>query len=89
MHDFAITENYALFMDLPVMIKPELMMTDKIPIVFDKNAGARRGIRDGYVYQNPVEQEGDTIGPRVVMITERRPCENVQRKLVFVRRDAA
>lgn len=41
MHDFAITENYAIFLDLPLFFKPEAMLRGKVPIVFDKTQHAR------------------------------------------------
>ena len=41
MHDFHITENYAVFMDLPLLFKSELVAASKIPFVFDKSQGAR------------------------------------------------
>ncbi|CAM9134879.1 unnamed protein product [Pylaiella littoralis] len=44
MHDFAITENFAVFLDLPMVLKTENMMKGKFPIVFDKAQDARIGI---------------------------------------------
>ena len=41
MHDFAITENYAVFFDGPLVFKPELLLTGKVPFVFDKTIRAR------------------------------------------------
>lgn len=41
MHDFSITENYAIFLDLPLVLKPELMLTGKMPLAFDKTQGSR------------------------------------------------
>lgn len=41
MHDFAITENYAIFLDLPIMLKTENFMKGKFPIVYDDTLGAR------------------------------------------------
>ncbi|CAN0066039.1 unnamed protein product, partial [Ectocarpus sp. 8 AP-2014] len=44
MHDFAITKNYAVFLDFPLLFKPELMLTGQAPFVFDETAGSRMGI---------------------------------------------
>ncbi|CAN0211162.1 unnamed protein product [Scytosiphon promiscuus] len=41
MHDFAITENYAIFLDLPLFFKPEVMIRGKVPITFDKTQRSR------------------------------------------------
>lgn len=41
MHDFAITENFAVFLDLPMVLKTENVMKGKFPIVFDKAQDAR------------------------------------------------
>lgn len=41
MHDFAITKNYAIFLDLPLLFKPELMLTGQVPVAFDATAGSR------------------------------------------------
>ncbi|CAB1111476.1 unnamed protein product [Ectocarpus sp. CCAP 1310/34] len=41
MHDFAITKNYAVFLDFPLLFKPELMLTGQVPFVFDETAGSR------------------------------------------------
>ena len=41
MHDFAITENYAVFLDLPVVFKPENFLKGQIPIEFDPTLEAR------------------------------------------------
>ena len=41
MHDFAITKNYAVFLDFPLLFKPELMLTGQVPIAFDETAGSR------------------------------------------------
>lgn len=41
MHDFAITENYAIFLDLPMVLKPGNFLKGAFPIVFDKTLGAR------------------------------------------------
>ncbi|CAM9454562.1 unnamed protein product [Ectocarpus sp. 6 AP-2014] len=44
MHDFAITKNYAVFLDLPLLFKPELILAGKVPIAFDETAGSRMGV---------------------------------------------
>lgn len=41
MHDFAITENYAIFLDLPLVLKRENVVKAKIPIVYDDTLYAR------------------------------------------------
>ncbi|CAM9770733.1 unnamed protein product, partial [Ectocarpus sp. 13 AM-2016] len=41
MHDFAITKNYAVFLDFPLLFKPELMLTGQVPFAFDETAGSR------------------------------------------------
>lgn len=42
MHDFAITENYAVFLDLPMVFKPERVVLGKIPVVYDSTLGSRQ-----------------------------------------------
>ncbi|CAM9591248.1 unnamed protein product, partial [Scytosiphon promiscuus] len=44
MHDFAITENYAIFFDFPLLFKPDVLLRGKVPIVFDKTQRSRMGI---------------------------------------------
>ena len=41
MHDFAITENYAVFLDLPMVMQPQNFLKGKMPIGFDATLGAR------------------------------------------------
>lgn len=41
MHDFAITENYAVFLDLPLVFKPDNLVKGTFPIVYDKEQGSR------------------------------------------------
>ena len=41
MHDFAITENHAIFLDTPLVLKTENMVKGGFPIEFDKTLGAR------------------------------------------------
>ncbi|XOV82745.1 MAG: carotenoid oxygenase family protein [bacterium] len=43
MHDFNITENYTIFMDLPLVLDLELLATG-VPFSFNKEAGARLGV---------------------------------------------
>ncbi len=43
MHDFSITRNYVIFMDLPLLFKRELIASG-IPYQFDASAGARLGV---------------------------------------------
>ncbi len=77
MHDFNITRNHVIFMDLPAVFNMELAMSGDIPIRWDDNYPARLGVmpRDGtdeqvtwydinpcYVF-HPMNsyEEGDTI----------------------------
>lgn len=49
MHDFAITENYAIFMDLPLLFKPKEMVKEKKLIFqFDATKKARFGVLPRY-----------------------------------------
>lgn len=49
MHDFAITENYAIFMDLPLYFRPKEMVKEKkLPFSFDSTKKARFGILPRY-----------------------------------------
>ena len=41
MHDMAITENYAIFLDLPLVFKPQNLVKGAFPIVFDNKQYAR------------------------------------------------
>jgi carotenoid cleavage dioxygenase len=76
MHDFNVTRNYVIFMDLPVCFDLDALATG-LPFRFDRNAGARLGVmpRNGgnadlrwfdidpcYVF-HPVNahEDGDTI----------------------------
>ncbi|XP_075646592.1 carotenoid 9,10(9',10')-cleavage dioxygenase 1-like [Castanea sativa] len=50
MHDFAITENYAIFMDLSLCVRgKEMMMENTILWKFDTNKKARFGVLPRYV----------------------------------------
>jgi len=44
MHDFAITENYALFLDSPMKFRPELIFKGKPPVRWEPDAGLRIGV---------------------------------------------
>ena len=44
MHDFAITENYTIFMDLPLTFSMERMQQGKPPLMFESNKPSRFGI---------------------------------------------
>lgn len=44
MHDFAITENYTIFMDLPLTFNPERMQRGEPPLMFESNKSSRFGI---------------------------------------------
>ncbi|ESW05807.1 hypothetical protein PHAVU_011G211200 [Phaseolus vulgaris] len=49
MHDFAITENYAVFMDLPLIFRPKEMVKNKTLIFsFDSTKKARFGVLPRY-----------------------------------------
>ncbi|XP_031373616.1 carotenoid 9,10(9',10')-cleavage dioxygenase 1-like isoform X1 [Punica granatum] len=49
MHDFAITESYAIFMDLPFYFRPTAMVKgNKLPLVFDATKKARFGVLPRY-----------------------------------------
>ncbi|KAH9710185.1 Carotenoid 9,10(9',10')-cleavage dioxygenase 1 [Citrus sinensis] len=49
MHDFAITENYAIFMDLPLYFRPkEMVKENKLIFTFDDTKKARFGILPRY-----------------------------------------
>lgn len=44
MHDFAITERYAVIMDLPLVFEHERMSEGRFPIVFKPEMGSRFGV---------------------------------------------
>ncbi|XXG56525.1 hypothetical protein AAC387_Pa03g3912 [Persea americana] len=48
MHDFAITENYAIFMDLPLYFRPKEMVKGKLIFSFDATKKARFGVLPRY-----------------------------------------
>lgn len=48
MHDFAITENYAIFMDMPLYFKPEAMLKGNLILHFDSSKKAKFGILPRY-----------------------------------------
>ncbi len=48
MHDFAITERYAIFMDLPAVMRPERLMSGKSFISWEPDKGARFGVLPRY-----------------------------------------
>ncbi|XP_072978806.1 carotenoid 9,10(9',10')-cleavage dioxygenase [Typha angustifolia] len=48
MHDFAITENYAIFMDLPLLFRPQEMVKGKLIFTFDATKKARFGVLPRY-----------------------------------------
>ncbi|KAM3686142.1 hypothetical protein ACJW31_11G174800 [Castanea mollissima] len=49
MHDFAITENYAIFMDLPLYFRPkEMVKGNKLIFTFDATKNARFGVLPRY-----------------------------------------
>uniref|UniRef100_A0A2N9J3Y2 carotenoid 9,10-dioxygenase n=1 Tax=Fagus sylvatica TaxID=28930 RepID=A0A2N9J3Y2_FAGSY len=49
MHDFAITENYAIFMDLPMYFRPkEMVKENKLIFTFDATKKSRFGVLPRY-----------------------------------------
>ncbi|MFK7896019.1 MAG: carotenoid oxygenase family protein [Myxococcota bacterium] len=44
MHDFAITEEHIIFMDLPIVFDAERAMSGRMPYQFQPEAGARLGV---------------------------------------------
>lgn len=44
MHDFAITENYSIFFDLPMTFRPERIEKGRFPIMFESETPSRFGI---------------------------------------------
>ncbi|XP_011087733.1 carotenoid 9,10(9',10')-cleavage dioxygenase 1-like [Sesamum indicum] len=49
MHDFAVTENYAIFMDLPLYFRPKEMVKEKkLMFTFDPTKKARFGVLPRY-----------------------------------------
>ncbi|KAG5627476.1 hypothetical protein H5410_012694 [Solanum commersonii] len=49
MHDFAITENYAIIMDLPLCFRPkEMVKNNKLAFTFDATKKARFGVLPRY-----------------------------------------
>ncbi|CAL9116911.1 unnamed protein product [Musa acuminata var. zebrina] len=48
MHDFAITENYAIFMDLPLYFRPNEMVKGKLIFSFDASKKSRFGVLPRY-----------------------------------------
>ncbi|KAK9092065.1 hypothetical protein Syun_026976 [Stephania yunnanensis] len=49
MHDFAITENYAVFMDLPLYFRPKDMVKEnQLVFTFDKTTKSRFGVLPRY-----------------------------------------
>ena len=47
MHDFNITQNHVIFMDLPAVFNMELAMTGEMPIRWDESYPARLGVMPG------------------------------------------
>jgi carotenoid cleavage dioxygenase len=44
MHDFAITEHYTLFLDLPLAFQPRRLLEGELPVFFDWSLSSRIGI---------------------------------------------
>ncbi|NEU81343.1 carotenoid oxygenase family protein [Nostoc sp. UIC 10630] len=47
-HDFAITENYTIFLDMPLLFKPMQSITGQLPIKFEPECKSRIGILPRY-----------------------------------------
>jgi carotenoid cleavage dioxygenase len=62
MHDFSITENYAIFMDLPLILEPKGMAKGNFAIVFDPKKEARLGVLPRYA-KNESQIKWFTIPP--------------------------
>ena len=43
-HDFAITENYAIFLDLPMLWDMDKLLEPGVPVTYDESYGARLGV---------------------------------------------
>ncbi|CAI5479820.1 unnamed protein product [Closterium sp. Yama58-4] len=54
MHDFAITENYAVFLDLPLEFTPHEVINNKMPFLWNPDRPARFGVLPRYA-----ESEGE------------------------------
>lgn len=54
MHDFAITANYTLFLDLPYVFSLKSMMTKGVPFAFKESQPARFGIMPRYGTANDI-----------------------------------
>jgi len=54
MHDFAITENYTIFMDLPLTFSTERIQQGKPSLMFESNRPARFGIMPRYGDKNSI-----------------------------------
>ncbi|KAI3939694.1 hypothetical protein MKX01_029856 [Papaver californicum] len=48
MHDFAITQNFAIFMDLPLKFRPKNLVTGEPILAFDATKKARFGVLPRY-----------------------------------------
>jgi len=49
MHDFALTERYVIFMDVPLLFQPDAMLKKgTLPFVYEKTRPARFGVLDRY-----------------------------------------
>jgi len=44
MHDFAITEHYTIFMDMPLNLQPSRLLRGEVPVVFSSERRSRFGI---------------------------------------------
>jgi len=44
MHDFAITERFAVLLEMPLAFDGERMMAGRFPVVYRRELGARIGV---------------------------------------------
>jgi carotenoid cleavage dioxygenase len=44
MHDFAVTEHYTVFMDLPLTFRPERLKRGEPVLAFERDSPSRFGI---------------------------------------------
>ncbi|XP_024359542.1 carotenoid 9,10(9',10')-cleavage dioxygenase isoform X2 [Physcomitrium patens] len=90
MHDFAITENYALFMDLPLRFNPTGLPKGEFIFKFDPSKESRFGILPRYatdesqIRWSNAWEEGD----EVVLITCRMPGIELDLELEFKKEKA-
>ena len=89
MHDFAITERYTIFMDLPLTLHVSQMLRGEVPVVFESERPSRFGILPRYGdnstirwFEVPTCMIYHTVnayedGDEVVLIAYRMPSTNM------------